>query len=93
MFDGVSPSEESARLTDFAAPSSAAQPHAKSGFPKLAQPAARALAGAGIQSLEQLTGYRAEEIRRLHGIGPNALKTLQVALAARGWSFKKEETE
>lgn len=62
-------------------------------LPRLAQPAMRALAGAGIHFLEQLTGYRAEEIRQLHGIGPNALKTLQDALAARGLSFKKENTE
>ena len=53
----------------------------------------RALAGAGIHFLEQCTGYRAKEIRQLHGIGPNALKKLQEALAARGLSFKKENTE
>lgn len=62
-------------------------------LPKLAQPAVRALAGAGIHSLEQLTGFRAEEVRKLHGIGPNALKTLQEALVARGLSFKKEGAE
>ncbi len=58
-------------------------------LPKLAQPALRALAGAGISQLEQLTGYGEAEIRQLHGIGPNALKQLREALNARGLSFKK----
>jgi hypothetical protein len=60
----------------------------ESDFPKLAQPALRALAAAGIQSLEQLTGYGESEIRQLHGIGPNALKQLREALAAKGLTFK-----
>lgn len=59
-------------------------------FPKLAQPALRALAGAGITHLEQLTGYGESEIRQLHGMGPRALEMLREALAARGLSFKKE---
>ena len=64
---------------------------ADSGFPKLSQPALRALAGAGITHLEQLTSYRAEEIRQLHGIGPNALEKLIEALKARGLSFQGDE--
>lgn len=60
-------------------------------FPKLAQPALRALAGAGIRSLEQLTGYSEAEIRQLHGIGPNALKTLGEALKSKGLTFKEEK--
>jgi len=59
-------------------------------LPKLAQPALRALAGAGITHLEQLTGYSAAEIRQWHGIGPKALKMLREALAARGLSFQRE---
>jgi hypothetical protein len=57
-------------------------------FPKLAQPALRALAGAGITNLEQLTGYSEAEIRQWHGIGPSALETLRAALTAEGLSFK-----
>src|SRR5215216_882385 len=52
-----------------------------------AQPAQRALAGAGIQRLDQLTKFTEEEIKQLHGIGPNALKQLHQALAVRGLSF------
>ena len=85
MFNGFSSSEESARLTGFADQSGATHP-----LPKLAQPALRALAGAGITHLEQLTGYGESEIRQLHGMGPRALETLREALATRGLSFKKE---
>lgn len=53
----------------------------------LAQPARRALAGVGIQRLEQLSGYSEADIKGLHGIGPNALVQLQEALAERGLSF------
>ena len=54
---------------------------------KLSQPAQRALAGAGIQSLKQLTKFSEAEIKQLHGIGPNAMKQLRAALAAKGLSF------
>jgi hypothetical protein len=56
---------------------------------KLSQPARRALASAGIQRLEQLTGFSEAEIKKLHGIGPNALVQLRAALAARGLSFSE----
>jgi len=60
---------------------------------KLAQPAQRAPAAAGIQRLEQLTKFSEDEIKHLHGIGPNALKQLQQALAARGLSFATKKTK
>jgi hypothetical protein len=66
-----------------------------SGFPKLAAPAQRALAGAGYTRLEQLAAVGEAELGRLHGIGPNALVRLRQALAERGLSFaagKKEQT-
>jgi DNA-directed RNA polymerase alpha subunit len=62
----------------------------ESNFPKLAQPAQRALSEAGIHSLEQLTSYTEREIRLMHGIGPNALEKLREALSAKGLTFKKE---
>lgn len=68
-------------------------PEDKNNFPKLGQPALRALAGAGIRSLEQLAGYSESELRQLHGIGPNALKTLGEALNAKGLSFQKEKSK
>jgi len=59
-------------------------------LPKLAAPAQRALAAANIQRLEQLTHVAEADIKRLHGIGPNALNQLRRALAASGLSFADE---
>ena len=58
---------------------------------ELAQPARRALAGAGIQRLNQLTKLTEAEVRQLHGIGPNALTQLRRALSAKGLSFANGE--
>ena len=58
----------------------------------LARPAQRALSGAGYSSLEQLTNVSEAELKRLHGIGPNALKKLRLALDAKGLSFAGEKT-
>jgi hypothetical protein len=60
---------------------------------RLASPAQRALAGAGIHSLAQLSRFREAEIRRLHGIGPNALELLRRALAEKGLAFAAEASE
>jgi hypothetical protein len=57
----------------------------------LAQPAQRALAGAGIQSLEQLAQFSESEIKKLHGIGPNALEKLRGALHDQGLAFAGDE--
>ena len=57
---------------------------------KLSQPAQRALAGAGIQNLKQLAKFSEAEIKRLHGIGPNAMEQLRAALAAKGLSFAEK---
>jgi len=61
----------------------------QSDLPKLSAPAQRALAGAGIQNLKQLTKFSEAEIKQLHGIGPNALKQLRSALKAKGLSFRQ----
>ena len=55
--------------------------------PGLSQPALRALSGAGVIRLEQLTRFSEGEIKRLHGIGPNALEKLRHALAAGGLAY------
>ena len=71
----------------------------ESNLPKgLAAPARRALAGAGIDRLEQLSEISEAELKRLHGIGPNAVGQLRAALDANGLSFadkarSKKETE
>ena len=53
----------------------------------LAQPALRALAGAGIQNLEQLTKFSEAELKKLHGLGPHDIEKLRAALNEQGWSF------
>lgn len=54
---------------------------------KLGAPAERALAGAGIKSLKQLTKFTEAEIKQLHGVGPSVLGKLRQALADKGLSF------
>ena len=65
----------------------------KKDLPKLASPAQHALASAGITRLWQLTDMTESELLRLHGIGPNAIRTLRLALQEKGWSFLPEKKE
>jgi len=57
-------------------------------LPKLAAPAQRALASEDIRNLEDLSRHTEKEITGLHGMGPNAMRTLKEAMAAAGISFK-----
>lgn len=66
--------------------------NAESDFPKISNPALRALNGAGYFRLEQLTHVTAADLMKLHGMGPKALGILREALAARGQSFADERT-
>ncbi len=59
---------------------------------ELAKPAQRALHAAGYLRLEQLTRVSKTELKQLHGIGPNAIKTLHHALEALGLSFADEKS-
>jgi len=56
----------------------------------LAQPALRALAGAGFFQLDQLAHATEEELKQLHGVGPRALELLRRALHEKGLSFAGE---
>lgn len=56
-------------------------------FPKVSQPALRALEAAGITRMEQLTKYSEAEIAGLHGMGPKGVRILKEALKERGLSF------
>jgi hypothetical protein len=57
-------------------------------LPRIGAPATRALTSVGITRLSQLTDHRAEELLKLHGMGPRAIKILRQALADRGLSFR-----
>ncbi len=63
----------------------------ESDLPRLSQPAYRALAGAGIQSFQQLTKFSEAEIKQLHGMGSKALGELHRALADKGLSFAEDK--
>lgn len=60
-----------------------------SDLPKLAAPAQRALAGAGIASLGALSRMSEADVMVLHGMGPNAMKTLKQAMRAKKLAFAK----
>ena len=59
----------------------------------LAQPARRALLGAGYTRLEDLTRVTEDQLLQLHGMGSKALAQLREALAARGLSFANDTNE
>jgi hypothetical protein len=58
--------------------------------PKLAKPAQRALNGAGISTLEQLSNLKESELKEFHGMGPKAMGQIRSALEEKGLSFAKE---
>jgi hypothetical protein len=62
-----------------------------SDLPKLSQPAHRALVAAGVQNLKQLTKFTESEVKKWHGIGPNALTQLRQALHEKGLAFAGEK--
>jgi len=60
----------------------------ESDLPKgLAKPALRALANHGLSGLEQVAKLSERELKELHGIGPNAIKQLRLALEVKGLTF------
>ncbi|MEI9912592.1 MAG: hypothetical protein WDO71_24895 [Bacteroidota bacterium] len=61
-----------------------------SGLPvKLARPARRALAHAGIKTLKQLSTFREKDITGLHRIANHAM-VIKQALIEKGMSFSKD---
>ena len=57
--------------------------------PGLPRPALRALNAAGYSRLDQLKRAREEDLLKLHGFGPKALRLLREAFASRGQSSAK----
>lgn len=60
-------------------------------LPKLAAPAQRALAAAGVTRLAQLARFSEAEVKAWHGIGPNALAVLRQAMQANRLSFATDK--
>lgn len=54
----------------------------------ISAPARRALVGAGITTLKDLSRFSKEELLKLHGVGPSALPPLRTALRRAGLHFK-----
>ena len=75
-----------------AAAESAAEPAGPGGgggLPSgIGKPAARALAGAGLTTLEQVADRTEAELLALHGVGPKAVWILSETLADRGLTLR-----
>jgi len=56
----------------------------------ISAPARRALVGAGITTLKDLSRFSEEELLALHGVGPSVLPPLRTALRRAGTGFKKK---
>lgn len=68
---------------------SAKKPSIASDLPKLAAPARRALEGASVTNLSDLAQMTEADVMALHGMGPNAMTTLQAAMKAKKLAFAK----
>ncbi|MFT3723604.1 MAG: hypothetical protein QM773_08475 [Hyphomonadaceae bacterium] len=64
-------------------------PSPASDLPKLAAPAQRALAGARVMQLSDLTRMTETDVMALHGMGPNAMASIKTAMKAKKLSFAK----
>jgi hypothetical protein len=61
---------------------------ADEGLPRtIGAPATRALTAAGYTELRQLVDVPVAELKKLHGVGPKALRLLQEALEQQGLSL------
>ena len=54
-------------------------------------PATRALTAAGYTELSQLAGVPAAELKKLHGVGPKALRVIKAALEDPAGTRSQEE--
>jgi hypothetical protein len=57
--------------------------------PGMSGPALRALATAGIRSLDDLVEWTEAEVAALHGMGPKGIRVLGDALAASNRGFRR----
>jgi hypothetical protein len=62
-------------------------------LPDLAAPARRALAQAGIQTLQDLARQPEARVAGLHGMGPGAMAQLRAALSEHGLAFADTEAD
>lgn len=55
---------------------------------KLSEPSQRALAEAGILTLEDLTSWSTRDLLALHGVGPKTIRTLLPLMEVLNLTFK-----
>ena len=55
---------------------------------KLSEPSQRALAEAGILTLEDLTSWSTRDLLALHGVGPKTIRTLLPLMEVLKLTFK-----
>ena len=65
-------------------------PNAEAFPPGVGGPVLRALAKAGIRSLNGLARWRERDVAALHGVGPKGVRILKAALAQRGLAFRPD---
>lgn len=64
------------------------------GFPRgIGAPATRTLTAAGYSHLSELDGVPVADLKKLHGVGPKALRVIQESLRERGMSLGQWEAE
>ncbi|NKR99168.1 hypothetical protein GS473_21900 [Rhodococcus hoagii] len=56
----------------------------------IGRPATRALAQAGITTLEAVAQHSTKDLLALHGVGPKALRVLTDSLGERGLGFRTD---
>jgi DNA-directed RNA polymerase alpha subunit len=56
-------------------------------FGKLGNPAQRALANAGIKTVDELSKLTQSQFLKLHGVGKTSLPIVTAAMAEKGLSF------
>jgi hypothetical protein len=74
-------------------PKNTVDPQLNACFAKLSKPAQRALLNHKIFSANDLSGWKRDDIAKLHGIGPAAFPILDHALAEAGLNFKSLTTQ
>lgn len=75
------------RLVKAAAATESAADQAVGDLPAIGRTATRALAGAGITTLDQVAAHTRAELLALHGVGPRAIRILAEELVRKGQSW------
>ena len=57
-------------------------------LPNIGAPATRALAAAGIDTLDGVAARTEREVLAMHGVGPRAIRILRAHLGAAGLAFR-----